>query len=425
MQQSAGSAGEALSALWQEFRGLAARRVGRHIAPQGLLGRLCSCSCLVMTSSQMGTGHRTRSSLSEGLAELETLVMSDDETAPHRSNELSGRDALARMEEMATPSSSERRCAALKDTGAAARQSFCAAPSSASDHAHVDAFGEAGRCCSICAAETRTNTHFASPCLHSACEQCWETWLKEQTKCMMCNAKVDSIQRYAESLVPLQAHEVPGSPAATFHEINVDLETAGAAVLESLVSIKSSLVELSQHLEDRQSHVQGSIWRMNADTRNSVAIVELLALSEDLEAMRLLLLGAGEPSLRQEKPPFVLLHLRLGELEAVLQRLGDALDQHHADQDACQAAAERGGRHAEPLRDLPPLRTTLRLLQDCAAAVVLAQWKPCASMLAALLRDCVPDMLEKIHRALGDFDMEEMPDGERPACVDATLSFAS
>ena len=231
---------------------------------------------------------------------------------------------------------------------------------------------------------------------------------------MMCNAKVLRIQRYSESLVPLQAHEEPGTSAAAFHDINPVLESAGAAVMESLVSIKSSLIELDVHLEKRQSHLQGNIWRMNPDARHSVASVEMLALSEDLEAMRLLLLDAGEPSLRQDKAPFVLLHSRIQDLETVLTRLGGALDDHHAQQEALQ----HDGEDLDPLfgGDLSPLRITLRLLRDCDTAVVLAQWKLCSSMLIELLRDRLPDMFNKIHRAVGDInsvDSTETPHGER------------
>jgi hypothetical protein len=397
---------QVLAGWWSEIRGLAAswrRRPGNGLPRQGLLDRLCACPCLVVAPSHVDTSNRANIS---GLSEFETLVMSEFEM-PHASNALPGdsegdggwtTDFLRAHDDQSGVRETADSAAASKESEAACA-SVCAAQVRMKDHTNHDAFGEAGKSCSICAAETRMNTHFALPCLHAACSQCWDTWLKERTKCMMCNTEVLHVQRYAESLVPLQAHEVPGTPAAVLYDINAALESAGAAVLESLVSIKSRLVELDAQVEDRQSHLQGSIWRMSPDVRNSVASVEMLAVSEDLELLRLTLLDAGQPSLLLDDPPFVLLHSRVRDLEAVLRRLGDALESYHADQDA-----------------LPPLRITLGLLRDCAPAVVLAQWKLCSSTLLALLRDRVPDMLAKIQRALGEFDGGDSADslhGER------------
>ena len=393
---------QVLAGWWSEIRGLAAswrRRPGNGLPRQGLLDRLCACPCLAVAPSHVDTSNRANVS---GLSEFETLVMSEFEM-PYASNALPGDGESDGRWAMDLLRAHDDRFGARETAGSAATfkesEAACAAQVRMEDHTNHDAFGEAGKSCSICAAETRMNTHFALPCLHAACSQCWDTWLKERTKCMMCNTEVLHVQRYAESLVPLQAHEVLETPAAVLYDINAALESAGAAVLESLVSIKSRLVELDAQVEDRQSHLQGSIWRMSPDVRNSVASVEMLAVSEDLELLRLTLLDAGQSSLLLDDPPFVLLHSRLRYLEAVLLRLGDALDSYHADQDA-----------------LPPLRITLRLLRDCAPAVVLAQWKLCASALLALLRDRVPDMLEKIHRALGELDGGDRADslhGER------------
>ena len=75
-----------------------------------------------------------------------------------------------------------------------AKSQQCGESGAALDGEH-DPFGEAGQNCSICAAETRFNTHFAFPCRHAACEKCWHTWLKDQSTCMWCNAKVQSLSR--------------------------------------------------------------------------------------------------------------------------------------------------------------------------------------------------------------------------------------
>ena len=59
--------------------------------------------------------------------------------------------------------------------------------------AEEDPFGEAGQPCNICSSETRTQTHFATPCRHSACERCWETWTQSHATCMICGKAVQKV----------------------------------------------------------------------------------------------------------------------------------------------------------------------------------------------------------------------------------------
>lgn len=60
--------------------------------------------------------------------------------------------------------------------------------------AEEDPFGEAGKPCNICSSETRTQTNFAVPCQHSACERCWETWTQSHSTCMMCGKAVQQVR---------------------------------------------------------------------------------------------------------------------------------------------------------------------------------------------------------------------------------------
>ena len=269
-----------------------------------------------------------------------------------------------------------------------------------------DPFGEAGQLCNICASETRINTHFAVPCRHAACEQCWETWLRQQASCMMCAQRVRTIKRFAHSIVPPQPHEAPGPPESPLYAINSELETAVAGVLASLVSIKARLGELDGHLEEMQSHLKGGIWNMSSETRNSVASVEMSALSEHLEALSHILRAPGERSLALDTPPFVLLNSRIDALLAVLTSLGHALDEHHTlacerqqqepqQESGTDGNEERAGPSTR-VRPLAGLDISLLILKDCKGSVLRAQWHPAKQMLVRMTRTVVPAILEAI-----------------------------
>ena len=85
---SPASTGQMMAALWSELRSLAGAddrnrgREGRVAGGGGggILGRLCSCPCLIVSPAQMNMGERIRVSMSNvsGLPELETLVVSDE-----------------------------------------------------------------------------------------------------------------------------------------------------------------------------------------------------------------------------------------------------------------------------------------------------------------------------------------------------------
>ncbi|KAJ1482367.1 hypothetical protein T484DRAFT_1897764 [Baffinella frigidus] len=222
----------------------------------------------------------------------------------------------------------------------------------------VDEFGEAGQPCTICFSELRSNTHFAVPCRHAACEACWDTWLEQHDTCMICAKRVRSTVRFSERLAPLYPEEaarrpgLPGSPdvarsetggsihaintdleaalaalgaGGAIHAINTDLEAALAALVRSVVHVRSLLSNVSGRLEAIKGHLDRRRMRdMGADARQSVASVEASSFGELLDELRTI---SGTPG----AGPWHGVTSSVARATAVLSHLGDALDaSHHA-----------------------------------------------------------------------------------------------
>ena len=405
-----------LAALWGELRAAAAAAGARGGRGGGVLDRLClpACPCLVVSHADLGRGERARGSPGAHHAELETLVMGESQASRTRSsrNSMVEDDAGGRSQRPGPdrpPPAARHAAPAAADAHSKAGGAAGPGPGDSAECSALpddvvgddeDPYGEAGQCCSICAAETRCNTHFAVPCRHAACEQCWNTWLKDNSTCMMCCTRVHGIKRFAHTLVPEQPLEAPGSlQLSPLHAINQELEAAVGALLESLVFIKSRLGSLDEQLEEMQSHLKGSAWRMSPDALSSVASVEMQALEEHLAALHHILLVAGDRSLLASTPPFVLLHSRIRALMSVLARLGQTLD----------SPAEGGGLPEErgdergSVRTLGGLDVTLQLLKDCTCKVIRGQWTPSAKLVASMCHERVPSILKTL-AAIGVVD---------------------
>mmetsp|Transcript_6274 Transcript_6274/g.22313 ORF Transcript_6274/g.22313 Transcript_6274/m.22313 type:complete len:269 (-) Transcript_6274:2361-3167(-) len=149
-----------------------------------------------------------------------------------------------------------------------------------------DPFEEAGQQCNICAGETKFNTHFSVSCRHSACRDCWETWLKEHTTCMVCCEKVQKIQRFSNDLVPSEKdhsnEHIQGDNGCS-DDINYRLEQVSNAFMRSLVDVKSRFNDVRERLDEIKAHLnRKNMSFMHGDARLSVTSVEASSLLEQL-----------------------------------------------------------------------------------------------------------------------------------------------
>jgi hypothetical protein len=416
------SMGHLLAAVWRGLQSVTSgddpysRRA--HGGGGSMLGSLCSCPCLIVAHSlsSMNMDERVRAPVS-GVAAGDTVSLLGNELSRMRNNSM-GEDDTAELRPSRWMINAQTRAgsevpseAISRKTGPEERAVEASALLTEIDAAE-DPFGEAGQCCSICSSETRRSTHFAVPCRHAACERCWKLWLKEQSTCMMCCSHVACYRRFAYSLVPAQPHELQMQSSA-FHLINNDLETSIAGLAACFVTIKSLLSDVSEQLAEMDSHLGGSIWHMHPDARKAVASVEMSAFGEHLAAIARIFAEAGAE--QDESAPFVALHAHMRALEAVLARLGRALDEAH-DAPTCDKSDEReqrcvrsrgageeeGGdgevRAARRRADEEGIGTSKVLLRDCSWGVISAQWNAAVGMSGRVLSKTVPEVLSKLQR---------------------------
>eukprot|EP00960_Hanusia_phi_P023142 683734-Hanusia_phi.AAC.3 len=135
---------------------------------------------------------------------------------------------------------------------------------------------------------------------HSACRDCWETWLKEHNTCMLLKLSA----RFSDDLVsPEKDHDMKSSRDANAcsDDVNYRLETVSNAFMRSLVDVKSRFddvlvaVGLSSMITLLSPQVRGSLHEvmehlsrknmclMHGDARLSVTSVEASSLLEQLK----------------------------------------------------------------------------------------------------------------------------------------------
>mmetsp|Transcript_48518 Transcript_48518/g.128339 ORF Transcript_48518/g.128339 Transcript_48518/m.128339 type:complete len:224 (+) Transcript_48518:41-712(+) len=138
------------------------------------------------------------------------------------------------------------------------------------DFANQDPFQEAGNTCTICSSDTRFNTHFAFPCHHAACEECWKTWLQERHTCMICGDQVASVHRFSPSVLnsspwsqlpsPTDDGSNDAPPKATMHKLNKKFEAAFTQLVHEMVEIKAKLreVKIINHIFKRDFSLENN-----------------------------------------------------------------------------------------------------------------------------------------------------------------------
>ena len=227
-----------------------------------------------------------------------------------------------------------------------------------------DEFGEAGAPCSICCSDLRTNTHFAVPCRHAACESCWATWLEQHDTCMICAKPVRSTARFSQRLAPPSPAEAAcdpgatasggGAAAAAIAALNNDLEGALAALVRALVSARSALGGVAGRLDEMAAHLDPPRLRlMPPEARASVAAVEASALEE--------LLGDARPG---DAAPWQAIRSSVAGVDQALARVGGVLDDMPAGQGAARPSLA------------PALEVMQALLLDTSPRILTGQWRP-------------------------------------------------
>mmetsp|Transcript_6279 Transcript_6279/g.22354 ORF Transcript_6279/g.22354 Transcript_6279/m.22354 type:complete len:402 (-) Transcript_6279:1959-3164(-) len=231
-----------------------------------------------------------------------------------------------------------------------------------------DPFEEAGQQCNICAGETKFNTHFSVSCRHSACRDCWETWLKEHTTCMVCCEKVQKIQRFSNDLVPSEKdhsnEHIQGDNGCS-DDINYRLEQVSNAFMRSLVDVKSRFNDVRERLDEIKAHLnRKNMSFMHGDARLSVTSVEASSLLEQLHVLEAIM-QAPPGSRPQTASPVCLLD--------ETARLGDMVKDFNVYLDRCVQEQENQEQLSVDSKQKPQI--AMKLLSSCSPPVVLSQWR--------------------------------------------------
>jgi len=263
----------------------------------------------------------------------------------------------------------------------------------------TDDFGDAGQPCEICNDQACVKSHFAMPCRHTACGDCWKEWLSRSDKCMICGTRVSHSQRFSESVVPLSLaervtrspslpgrHGPQGSPALEEEGVelpqlymqNQRMQTILEELMGALVTTKGCLGGATEKIAQSESHLMALRGQpTDLESQLSVVAVEKLMLREAFQALSDAFVSpSGQPGGKWAE---------VGEgtqsLQEEVDAMGEALD---------AATDERPS----------GLEGTRSVLRTCSGPTIKGQWTPMRAQLLQLHHELIPSSL-KCLAALG------------------------
>jgi len=129
-------------------------------------------------------------------------------------------------------------------------------------------------------------THSAFPCAHSACGSCWDQWLAESSKCMVCGVDVVEVKRAHLDLVSMTRHERASSGGLDegWAQAYLQAEKLGTAldkVLKCLVTTKQKLSDAYAAIQNSHAHIVAA----DGDSRGPVLMVEGSNIAEQMKGL--------------------------------------------------------------------------------------------------------------------------------------------